>query len=316
MYLYLYLYICNYIILIRQKNTILQNKIEYFNNKKNNYTSIQFIFNMENENAQYRNRSNRILLLYRSRPFTRIQHCSTCGLPGHNSRTCDSERMRNVELECSVKCQTIEQSEFEGWLSNTYDDELLKAYAVTKGIIPLYTHSNLATCIHAIGTYIYNTYRFQSDYSIPDVIHTSDLFVTEMVNIMSFRASEPSELSSEAALYNQIRSGEYFQALFRFGQMMQNNAFQESSLIKRYKIENIMEELTDEKKEEIIECCICYDEYNRQDFVQFGCNHEYCKDCIKKALRAKPLCPCCRGSVKKIISRRQEIYKEFEELVV
>jgi hypothetical protein len=274
---------------------------------------------MEYSSAE--NRSNRFVMC------SFRQRCSTCGCHGHNSRTCDVERMREYELEFATATQNIEVvADFETWLSNTYDYHVLKAFAITKcGVIN--SVATLTTCIHAIGTYIYNKYRFQYVSESNESIESE--FINDMAQIIAFTPHQriappseeaPSEEDLTAALNNDISSSIYFETLFRYlslqnyGRMLQST-FQESSLIRRYNIENVLEE-AELDEEKVIECCICYDEYKRQDCVTFGCNHEFCKDCTKKALRAKQCCAYCRAPVAKLITRIQEVHDEIGELVV
>ena len=54
-------------------------------------------------------------------------------------------------------------------------------------------------------------------------------------------------------------------------------------------------------------CFICFENYKQSEFIKLGCNHEFCKDCTKKALRSdkrpKPCCAYCRTEVTKLISK-------------
>jgi len=281
---------------------------------------------METQNSE--NINGRFALFFGSRQDRRIQCCSICRTPGHNMTTCNiASRMREFELDCSIKCQTIEILEFKDWLRETYTDEnILRYYAVAKCGIQTQDY------IGAIASYIYERYIYQYDSdnnSIPDLIDVDDEYnsledamisvLTEMRNTpqeMRNTSQEMMQLSEEhmiAVLNNDILSERYFEGLIQ-------NLRKDRRLIKIYNIENVLEE--EEKneknekkeKEETIECSICFDEYNRQECVTFGCNHEFCKDCTKKALSVKSTCAYCRAPVTKMISRTQEIHKELEEL--
>jgi hypothetical protein len=263
---------------------------------------------MENTSAE--NRNNLIMNNFR-------RSCSICRGYGHNSRTCNAVRLREFELECATECLSLEQVDFERWLCNRYDPNLLKSYALSKCRISN-SEQSLTTCIHEIGKYIYSKYKFQY------VGENSDSgFIDDMEQVIVNRRDENIQPLSEenmmAALTNDIYSSIYFQILIRtiqlqnYGHMMQTT-FQESSLIHKYNIENVLEK--SESEPECIECGICYDEYNRQYCVTFECKHEFCKGCTMKSLRAKPLCPYCRAPVTKLICRTQEIHEELEELVI
>jgi hypothetical protein len=261
----------------------------------------------------------------------RIACCSICRRTGHNMRTCHilnrEIRMREFELECSIKCQNMEIYEFNDWIRETYNAnvELLRDYAAAKCSIQ--SSDNTQVYIDAITSYIYETYVYQYT---SNMVSGDDEYVSleeAMIGVLSEmnRPIETTQLSSqdmEASLTNDIISGEYFETLLqniqlrRYGQLIQS-AYQETSLISRYGIENLLEEKEEKKEKEYkIECSICFDEYNTENCVKFGCKHEFCKDCAKNLLLAKPYCAYCRSPVTKMISRKQEIHKELEELVV
>ena len=67
------------------------------------------------------------------------------------------------------------------------------------------------------------------------------------------------------------------------------------------------------------ECNICYDEYEKEDFVKLDCGHEFCKDCVKKSLqneiKENLYCSFCRFEIKNIQLRKESIKDEFDELI-
>ena len=176
-------------------------------------------------------------------------------------------------------------------------------------------------------------------YDIPELID-DDSFEYDMAEIMSgLNNSQPREEPSmedmEAALVNDINSGLYFMRAGMNRQLSNydfydtirinlNNSYtyMERFLVKRFNIETILEEqsLEIENKETISECFICFENYKQSEFIKLGCNHEFCKDCTKKALRSdkrpKPCCAYCRTEVTKLISRTKEIHDDLLELVV
>jgi hypothetical protein len=42
------------------------------------------------------------------------------------------------------------------------------------------------------------------------------------------------------------------------------------------------------------ECCVCYEEISDTKQIQLGCNHIFCKGCLKKWFSTKATCPMCR----------------------
>ena len=239
---------------------------------------------------------------------------------------------------------------------------LIKSYGSAKCGVLMRAHSETDIYINAITSYIYEKYRYMystfinnnnnniitevvegsetdSDIldDIPELIE-NDSFEYDMAEIMSgLNNSQPREEPSmedmEAALVNDIRSGLYFMRArmnsplsnYDFYDSMRrnlNNYYMESSLVKRFNIETILEEQTleIENKETISECFICFENYKQSEFIKLGCNHEFCKDCTKKALRSdkrpKPCCAYCRTEVTKLISKKKEIHDDLLELVV
>jgi hypothetical protein len=67
------------------------------------------------------------------------------------------------------------------------------------------------------------------------------------------------------------------------------------------------------------ECSICWEDKEVKDFVKLGCNHEFCKDCLIKSIRAdlreNPCCALCRTEVKYLRSRTELVHSELENLV-
>jgi hypothetical protein len=245
----------------------------------------------------------------------RINRCSFCRRVGHNRLTCDDQRLLDFELICSEKCQRMQETEFYTWLSETYEEnnkELLITYAAKKTRVP---HSrDFSICKDAITHYIYETYKYEYNIpttiedhsdndSMPDLIEIEDeYFEAELVNIMS------------ASLQNDISSA-YFFSEIRSRRQEQSRKFAIESILQE---ENKMEKMG--KMEEILDCCICFESYNKSEFVKLNCNHEFCNGCLKQTLvsdkRPKPCCAYCRAEVITMISRTTEIHGKMAELLL
>jgi hypothetical protein len=68
---------------------------------------------------------------------------------------------------------------------------------------------------------------------------------------------------------------------------------------------------TDKLITEDVECPICYNKLNDDNFVYLNCNHEYCKDCIKQIMvmsEHKRTCPMCRCKINIIYVKNVENY--------
>lgn len=281
----------------------------------------------------------------------RTSRCTFCRNRGHNILTCNDERFLEFETLCANKCQQVNEEQFKHWLNETYNHDnqganLIKSYGSAKCGVLMRAHSETDIYINAITSYIYEKYRYMystfiNNNTISEVVESSEIdsdnyddmpelidddsFEYDMAEIMSgLNNSQPREEPSmedmEAALVNDINSGLYFMR----ARMNLNNpyTYMERFLVKRFNIETILEEqsLEIENKETISECFICFENYKQSEFIKLGCNHEFCKDCTKKALRSdkrpKPCCAYCRTEVTKLTSRTKEIHDDLLELVV
>lgn len=261
-----------------------------------------------------------------------MTHCSSCRIPGHNCRfpghnrlTRMDQRLREFETDCSIKCQTMRQFEFKDWLTENYgyNTRLLKAFTSKKCHNIINDTQNISLCVNAITQFIYNTYKYQHVIQ-ETTIETEPIendFEQEMIRIMTEFSNQPEEqiqISSEnmfASLSNDYRTA------LLFLEIMDNihaRRTQVNNETKKFEIESIIEPLTN-SIENTSECCICFESYNKEDFITLGCNHEFCNNCLKKTLlsdnREKPCCACCRTEVSTMISRTNKIHSKMSELI-
>jgi len=266
----------------------------------------------------------------------RINRCSFCRRAGHNRLTCDDERLLDFESICADKCQRMQEIEFYDWLSETYEannSDLLKTYAAKKSRIPFNNIRDISIYKDAITRYIYETYKYQYNMpateeasdndSMPDLIEINDDYFLEVETINTLTGlrninEEDYQNIMNASLENDIRSAYFFAGMFRSSM----SARLETPLHSRkFVIESILQEEDKmEKIEEIVDCCICFESYNKSEFVKLNCNHEFCNGCLKNALtsdkRPKPCCAYCRTEVTRMISRTYEIYDKMRELIL
>ncbi len=71
--------------------------------------------------------------------------------------------------------------------------------------------------------------------------------------------------------------------------------------------------------EEKCECNICYEQQEKKLFAKLDCNHEFCKDCVKKYLQNEnkqiPCCAFCRSEIKNIEFKSETVREEFAEFI-
>jgi hypothetical protein len=69
-----------------------------------------------------------------------------------------------------------------------------------------------------------------------------------------------------------------------------------------------------------IECNICYEIHNSENFIKLNCNHEFCKGCVKKILKScrifnDPCCAYCREQIITFTYKNETIQTEFCDLI-
>jgi hypothetical protein len=67
---------------------------------------------------------------------------------------------------------------------------------------------------------------------------------------------------------------------------IENNSWSIDTKIKNYKL--------NKKSNKKIECCICYDEHDKNVYKTY-CGHVYCKSCLDRSLKINKTCPYCRS---------------------
>jgi hypothetical protein len=268
---------------------------------------------MSFENLSAENRNYQIAPL-RTR---RQQCCSFCRRPGHNLTTCNSDRLLEFEIICANSVVNMNsQNDFTNWLTENYvaDQLLVKAFAIRKFRVSTRTHTT--HCINLISEYIFRTYKNNQQ---PEEVDIDDddvnpmSFEDEMINLLTElrnrREREPPQEIHEVMGIEQIVLREMF--LFMINSIRQE-------FVSQRKL-NIISSLEIDETNEMCECNICWEEKEKQNFVKFGCNHEFCKDCTLKTLRLdkreKPCCALCRGEVKSVVSRTNEVHSELADLI-
>ena len=88
---------------------------------------------------------------------------------------------------------------------------------------------------------------------------------------------------------------------------------------RKFNINSVIDISDDVIENETTRCNICWDEKENMQFVKFGCNHEFCKDCVITSLRGEqrelPCCALCRSHVQTMTCKNAEIHIELAEFV-
>jgi len=234
--------------------------------------------------------------------------------------------------------------EFHHWLTETYepnDSNLLKTYAAKKMRLSFSQTRDISLYKNAITNYIYQTYKYQynvshtiegeeSDYdslpdliedndSLPDLIETNNYYLERetitTLNGLTNTREEDYENIMNASLENDIRSAYFF---IEMTSIMYLRRRQQQP--KKFAIKSILQEEPENLKEEVLECCICFESYNKSEFVRLNCDHEFCNGCLKMALtsdnRPSPCCAYCRREVTTMTSISSKVHNKMADLII
>lgn len=283
--------------------------------------------NAENRNTRNTRRVNRINFVQRP-----VRRCSFCREPGHSITTCNSERLQDFESICAETARNINvPDDFKKWLSENYmnNQSLLKTFVIRN--MGYTSRSYVPNCIDLITDYIYRRYR-------PEMFHytrTNTNLHTEDTNADAI--ARRNEIINFLMLLRNSRN--IYREQFTEEQQVQNMRDMEQSLVReayislfynnytlglsngprKFNINSVIDISDDVHENETTRCNICWDEKENANFVTFGCNHEFCKDCVITSLRGEerehPCCALCRSSIETITCKNAEIHTELSEFV-
>lgn len=250
--------------------------------------------------------------------FIGVRCCSYCRRPGHNITTCNSPRLDNFEMLC---IRYIHEGNnfisFRNFLLQEAinDPNLIKAFAIRK--CNASTRNNIDRCITLIINY------FETSYGIDQ----NDNLIQEFPTVSLPQSQPPSlDISNEnyRNIYNNLPMNRRDYDIlmgYMFIDMIMSIHESSESILKNVKfdIKTKISEIQD-KFNVKCECNICYEEYEKKQFIKLGCSHEFCKDCIKKSLQNEighsPCCALCRLEMKNFELRDLSILNEFNELLI
>jgi len=233
---------------------------------------------------------------------TTLRCCSHCGKEGHTIRTCKDDSIREFEIECSKRVQgTTSSNELQLFLVQEYIESpsLIKAFAIRKCKANAKTRENeLVKMVidYTYKTYVYNGHQVINEESeeVEDVLISSMIYALRREHVL-FTIS---------------------QILIEFiGEGNNQEIINENNKLKILSTINNNEENEDIHK--ICECNICYEENKVENYVKFGCNHEFCKGCntMKTRKNNNINCAICRTEVKTLESRTTAVKSELDEYI-
>jgi hypothetical protein len=269
-----------------------------------------------------------------------VRRCSFCRSPGHNITSCNSDRVTEFEVICASEVRNINNPfDFKNWLHTNYSETpmLLKTFVIKK--FGVTTRVNVSRCIDMITDYIFRTYKNNTRIHTREQtlmndlrdIHNTDTenfendlinFLTQLRNVNYREEIEPQ--FHETPNIERMIMRELFLHIYNNNNV---NREQETENVK-FNI-NLIHNNADENKndntnnktlENNIMCNICWDEKEQNKFIKFGCNHEFCKDCVITSFRGEqrkqPCCALCRSEITTLTYTNEDIRSELDEFVI
>jgi len=245
--------------------------------------------------------------------------CSFCRVQGHTVSTCNDIRLRNFE-DCCIIRQSIEPSvnsryQFKAWLLSTALNEtlLVKTFAIRK--CGASRQSSIHDCIEYIIHYFYNNNNNQTN--------LNDSLLEDFIPLTENTTSNREDLLSAAIgmLYISNQTPTIEETEINDLEQIINEYVNYINSKNKYKINMSTELELVEEQQHVCECNICYESYEKRNFIRLNCMHEFCNTCLKTILTVDtdkiqlPCCAYCRANITDIVVRSEEIKTQFEEIV-
>ena len=292
------------------------------------------------------NRNNQIVNHMNIRHQRTDRRCSYCRQPGHTITRCNSDRIREFELICAETARNIHvPDDFKKWVTGNYmnNQPLLKTFVIRR--MGYTNRIRIPNCIDLITDYIYRKYRpemfnhgnrnlnndessentnIDDNDTAHDNAHFENEFINFLVQLRNNRNIYREQLSEDQHVQN-MRNMErsLIQELFMSFLHNFNNGHrigEVNSGPRRFNINSIIDISNEVDNNENSRCNICWDEKENAQFVKFGCNHEFCKECVIASLRGEqrqhPCCALCRSAVMTMSCKTVEVHAELAEFIV
>ena len=261
---------------------------------------------------------NLVLATVRRRPRA-VRCCSHCGKEGHTIRTCNDDRIRELETECARRIQYYTEDQFTEFLNTEFETEptLIRALAMKKCQITM--KSSKVEVVRAVSVYIRRTYVYGAR-DIYDAFNGHSAFR----NDNEFREGEREQVTDAVvqSMAYALRREMLIYAMTNVFMNFIRDEHNDNEDDGDNKINIISTVKNDENLDihQSCECSICYEEKKVGDFTKFNCNHEFCKDCVINTIKSRRnanniCCAFCRTEVKSVESKTNKVKAEFDEYI-
>ena len=247
--------------------------------------------------------------------------CSFCRIAGHNITTCNSFPLTNFKSMCINYISNINISDiitdnienvtlnnlfilckqkFHRFLleESLYDSHLVKSFS--RRFCGANSRDNIDQCILLIVNY-FSTCIYNSLYN---------MVINIIYRIQYTTIGQISQLHTD----EQDIFGNSFYNPFIFTQIINSL---NTNFRKKFKISTKINEC---ENVESCDCNICYETFEKKNFIKLNCGHEFCKLCIKKSLENEKKdnlsCAFCRAEINEFELYNHEIREEFNDLIL
>lgn len=267
--------------------------------------------------------------------------CSFCRRVGHRITNCNDDRLSNFYRTCTEYIVNNGLNTFKNFLLNQayLDPNLIKAFAI-RYCSNVTTRDQIGVCINNIVHLFRNQYNNNNQIEAtaiearspnPEPQTASESQVAEETPTASGTENINVILSRDSLLrtlfyISMIDRGRQAETLTQVGDYLLfmemidriNRTSEEVFGARKFNIETKISD-NQENLDEKCECDICYESYEKQNFIKLNCNHEFCKDCIKKTLQNErkliPNCAFCRSEIKNFEISNDSIREELNEFI-
>jgi hypothetical protein len=236
--------------------------------------------------------------------------CSFCHLEGHNITRCNNGRILRFEREIINYIQIIliprqdpgNMANFRQHICDLAQEmpELIRAFAIRK--CGANTRNNIRDYIESIIQYFTPIIRRCEE---EEFQRTETHF-----EVPEFRYFPP-------ATHTLSNFGNYLYTTMFIQMIDMINRDSGVKSASKFHIQTTISNVIDSVSN--CECNICYEEYEKKNFIKLNCGHEFCKDCIKQSLqnekRPMPCCAFCREVIKNLELSSKSIEEEFRHFI-
>jgi len=245
--------------------------------------------------------------------------CSFCKEYGHNIKNCNDNRLVDFEQDCSVHVHNMmSMLDFTLWIKDAYSDnkDLLKSYAVNKGLMKnKYSHT-FFECCEKISRYTCEIYKPEFIVDEDGSLESLLLSLTEQFGNQSERIAMPQFEIQDNAGIERIVMREMLSYM-----VLRNllNPVEENPVVVKSKINLSFENNENEDIHQLCECTICLNDRMVKDIIELQCEHKVCKECVVKIIEtkndAKPTCPYCRAEITGIKCKTNGVKNELTSFI-